>query len=102
MSGQDLVNDWAVAVPCSTVVPLPSTNMRCSKLAWTGGGDGAQLPLFDHPLASIVQVPRTAEEIAALAGIGLRDARAMLLELEDDGMVLHAHDGTWISADLDT
>lgn len=68
--------------------------------SWIGGGDGAQLPLFDHPLASIVQIPRTAEEIAGLAGVSLRDVRHMLLELEDDGMVLHADDGTWISADV--
>lgn len=68
--------------------------------AWIGGADGAQLPLFDHPLASIVQVPRTVEEIAGLAGSSLRDVRRMLLELEDDGMVLHADDGTWISADV--
>jgi DNA processing protein len=67
---------------------------------WLGGCDGAQLPLFDHPLASIVQVPRTVEEIAGLAGVSLRDARHMLLELEDDGMVLHADDGTWLSADV--
>lgn len=68
--------------------------------AWIGGGDGAQLPLFDHPLASIVQVPRTVEDVASLAGVSLRDARRMLLELEEDGMVLHADDGTWISSDV--
>ncbi len=68
--------------------------------AWIGGSEGEQRPLFDHPLASIVQVPRTAEEVAGLAGITLREVRTMLLELEDDGMVLHADDGTWISADV--
>lgn len=68
--------------------------------AWIGGADGQQLPLFDHPLASIVQVPRTAEEIAGLAGMSLQDVRRMLLELEDDGMILHADDGTWLTADL--
>ncbi|MCW2921262.1 MAG: protecting protein DprA [Thermoleophilia bacterium] len=66
---------------------------------WIGGDDGQQLPLFDHPLASIVQVPRTVEEIAGLADISLRDTRRMLLELEDDGLVLHADDGTWLTAD---
>ncbi len=68
--------------------------------SWIGGSEGAQPPLFDHPLASIVQVPRTVEEIAGLAGATLRDVRHMLLELEDDGMVLHADDGTWISTDV--
>jgi DNA processing protein len=68
--------------------------------AWIGGTDGQQRMLFDHPLASIVQVPRTVEEIALLAGSPLRDVRRMLLELEDDGIVLHADDGTWISSDV--
>ena len=68
--------------------------------AWIGGADGQQLPLVDHPLASLVQVPRTAEELAALAGSPLRDVRRMLLDLEDDGLVLHADDGTWVSADV--
>ncbi len=68
--------------------------------AWIGGTDGIQLPLFDHPLASIVQVPRTLEEIASLADVSLRDARHMLIELEEDGMVLHADDGLWLAADV--
>ena len=68
--------------------------------AWIGGVDGVQLPLFDHPLASIVQVPRTLEEIAGLADMSLRDVRHMLLDLEEEGMVLHADDGTWLSADV--
>lgn len=68
--------------------------------AWIGGTDRQQAALFDHPLSSLVQVPRTAEEIAGLADVSIRDVRTMLLDLEDDGMVLHADDGTWVSVDV--
>jgi DNA-binding IclR family transcriptional regulator len=56
--------------------------------------------LFDHPLASLLQVPRPLEELAELAGLPLRDTRRMLVELEEDGDVLHADDGTWIAASI--
>jgi DNA processing protein len=66
--------------------------------SWTGGGEAEQLALPDHPLASILEVPRTADEVAELAGLDLRDARVMLLELEDDGLVTHRDDGAWTNA----
>lgn len=66
---------------------------------WSGGGGAEQLVLHDHPLASLVQVPRTVEELAELADMELRDARRMLLELEEDGAVVHCDDGAWLAAD---
>ena len=69
---------------------------------WIGGeeyGD-LQLQLPDHPLASFVRIPRGVEEIAELAGLGLLDARRMLLDLEEDGRVVHVDDGTWIATDV--
>jgi DNA processing protein len=72
--------------------------------SWIGGDaedDGAPpLPLFDHPLASLLQVPRPLEELAQLAGLPRRDLRRMLLELEEDGDVRHTDDGTWIAASI--
>jgi DNA processing protein len=72
--------------------------------AWLGGEPDDEsappLPLFDHPLASLLQVPRPLEELAELAGLPLRDTRRMLVELEEDGDVLHADDGTWIAASI--
>jgi DNA processing protein len=65
---------------------------------WIGGGESEQLALPDHPLASILQVPRTVDEVAELAGLDLRDARMMLLELEDEGLIVHRDDGAWASA----
>lgn len=66
---------------------------------WIGGGEHEQLALPDHPLASLVQVPRTTEELAELAGLDLRDTRGMLLELEDDGRVALTADGAWLAVD---
>lgn len=67
--------------------------------SWTGGGAHEQLRLADHPLASLLQVPRTLEEVAELAGMRLGDARLLLLELEDDDLVAHTDDGAWLSSD---
>lgn len=64
---------------------------------WTGGGEHQQLPLFDHPLADLLRIPRTADDLAVLAGMALRDARMLLLDLEEDGFIRHADDGTWIA-----
>jgi DNA processing protein len=67
--------------------------------SWLGGGEHEQLALPDHPLASLLHVPRTAEELAELAGLELRDARLMLVELEQDGIVQHRDDGTFQALD---
>jgi DNA processing protein len=66
---------------------------------WLGGGEHEQLALPDHPLASLLHVPRTVEELAELAGLQLRDARVMLVELEADALVEHRDDGTWQNID---
>lgn len=67
---------------------------------WVGADPAvdAQHPRDDHPLASILQVPRTAEEVAHLAGCSLREVRSMLLELEDDGDAVHTDDGCWVAS----
>lgn len=41
--------------------------------------------VWAHPLASILSVPRTVDEVAWLAGMELGDARRMLLDLECEG-----------------
>lgn len=70
--------------------------------SWLGGGldEPVQLALPDHPLASLVRTPRDTEEIAQLAGLDLRDARRLLVDLEEEGHVRHADDGTWVASDV--
>lgn len=57
-----------------------------------------QVALGTHPLASILTLPRTVDEVAELAGIDLTATRRLLIELEDDGLVRRDPDGTWTAA----
>lgn len=57
---------------------------------------GAAIPA--HPLASLLTVPRSLEDVAHLAGLDLVDARRLLVELELDGHVERSSDGLWIEA----
>lgn len=63
---------------------------------WTGGAESQQLELVQHPLLVHLAVPRTADELADLAGTPLSETRMQLLELEELGLVLHADDGSWL------
>ncbi|MCW2928260.1 MAG: dprA [Thermoleophilia bacterium] len=68
--------------------------------AWIGGTEPVQTAmLVDHPLASLLDVPRTPEELAGLTGLELRDVRRMLVELEDEAAAAIASDGTWTIVD---
>jgi len=69
---------------------------------WMGAPEGAVEPsippgLVNHPLASMLDVPRQLDEIADLAGMTVRDARRMLLELEANGDIVFTDDGQWVS-----
>lgn len=56
--------------------------------------------LLEHPVGSLLDVPRSEEDVAALAGLELRAVRRMLVELEDDGLAQLTSDGLWIEAGL--
>lgn len=53
--------------------------------------------LGEHPLASMLAMPRVTEEIAELAGLDLRVVRVMLSELEEEGHILRREDGCWVT-----
>lgn len=73
-----------------TATPSPGA-ARASAVA-------AQTVLFDHPLASILDVPRPLDDVAELAGIGRRDVRRMLFELEAEGLVVTTPDDCWVAS----
>jgi predicted Rossmann fold nucleotide-binding protein DprA/Smf involved in DNA uptake len=62
---------------------------------WVLPQQPVQLALDDHPLVVHLGVPRTADELAELAGIPIPDVRMQLLDLEDEHRVAHGDDGTW-------
>lgn len=65
---------------------------------WIEPAIAHQLALDDDPLLVHLSVPRTADELADLAGLPLTDTRIQLLLLEQRGVVTHAIDGTWTRA----
>lgn len=66
---------------------------------WIGGGAGqVRLALLDHPLGSLLEVPRPLEDVAELAGLSMQDTRRMLTELEDGGDAVLTPDGCWLAA----
>jgi DNA processing protein len=56
--------------------------------------------LLAHPIGCLLDIARTDEDIAELAGLGHREVRRLLLELESEGLATATPDGQWIDAAL--
>lgn len=54
--------------------------------------------LLAHPLGSLLDIPRTEDDLAELAGLDLRAVRRLLVDLEASSLARVTSDGQWVGS----